>query len=168
MTGSILVIDDDEAILESCQTILEDEGLAVAAASRGEAGLVLLRQKAFDLALIDLRMPGVDGLEVLAQATAIDPDLVSIIFTAYGTIESAVEAVKRGAFNYITKPFTAGQLVAVVAKGLEHRKLLQDNLRMRQELKECCAAHQIIGSSASLRLVLATLEIGRASCRERV
>jgi DNA-binding NtrC family response regulator len=157
MTGSILVIDDDEAILESCQTILEDEGLAVSVASGGDAGLLLLRQKAFDLVLIDLRMPGADGLEVLAQATAIDPDLVSIIFTAYGTIESAVKAVKRGAFNYITKPFTAGQLVAAVARGLEHGKLLQDNLRMRQELKECCPAHHIIGSSASLRLVLATL-----------
>jgi two-component system, NtrC family, response regulator len=145
VTGTILVIDDDDAILQSCQTILEDQGLAVAVASGGEAGLVLLRQKAFDLALIDLRMPGMNGLEALAQATALDPDLVSIIFTAYGTIESAVEAVRKGAFNYITKPFTAGQLVAAVAKGLEHRKLLRDNLRMRQELK-CCPAHQIIGS----------------------
>jgi DNA-binding NtrC family response regulator len=157
VTGTILVIDDDDAILQSCQTILEDQGLAVAVATGGEAGLVLLRQKAFDLALIDLRMPGMNGLEALAQATALDPDLVSIIFTAYGTIESAVEAVRKGAFNYITKPFTAGQLVAAVAKGLEHRKLLRDNLRMRQELKQCCPAHQIIGSSASLRMVLATM-----------
>src|ERR1019366_9882559 len=98
----------------------------------------LLRQRAFDLVLIDVRMPRMGGIEVLEQATAIDPDLVSIIFTAYGTIESAVDAVKKGAFNYLPKPFTSAQLTAAVSKGLEHRNLLRENLRLREELKQCC------------------------------
>ncbi|MFQ5662639.1 MAG: sigma-54-dependent transcriptional regulator [Terriglobia bacterium] len=157
MTGFILVIDDDEAILQSCRTILEDQGHKVEVAPDGSTGLARLRQKSFDLALIDLKMPGLNGLETLEQAGSIDPDLVSIIFTAYGTIESAVEAVKEGAFNYITKPFTAAQLAAAVSKGLEHGRLLRDNVRLRQELKQCCPVHAIIGHSAPLQMVLATL-----------
>ena len=157
MTTRILVIDDDEAILESCRTILQDEGHQVAVASDGRAALVLLRQESFDLALVDLRMPGLHGLDILEQAAVIDPDLVLIMFTAFGTIDSAVEAIRKGALNYITKPFTAAQLVAVVAKGLEHRRLLRDNARLRQELRECCPAHQIVGRSASIETMLATL-----------
>src|SRR6266508_4320254 len=114
MKACILVIDDNEAILESCRTILEDEGHEVEVASRGDAGLKLFRQRSFDLALIDLRMPETSGLEILERAIALDADLVSIIITGYGTIESAVEAVKKGAFNYITKPFTSAQLVTAV------------------------------------------------------
>lgn len=157
MNGHILVIDDDEAILHSCRTILEDQGHQVEVASQGDEGLGLLRRKAFDLVLIDLKMPGKNGLEVLAEATALDPDLVLIIFTAYGTIESAVEAIQRGAFNYVTKPFTAGQLAAVVAKGLEHSRLVRENVLLRQELKQCCPIHQIIGRSPALELALATV-----------
>lgn len=157
MTGHILVIDDDEAILQSCRTILEDQGHEVEVAPGSEAGLTLLRRRAFDLALVDLRMPGMDGLELLAQAAALDPDLVLIIFTAYGTIDSAVEAVKNGAFNYLTKPYTASQLSAAVAKALEHGHLLRENVLLRRELKQCCPVHQIVGRSAGLEMVLATI-----------
>lgn len=155
MRSSILVIDDDEAVLESCRTILEDEGHEVEVASQGVAALELLRRKWFHLALIDLKMPEMNGLELLEQASSIDPDLVQIIITAYGTIESAVEAVKKGAFNYITKPFTADQLMAAVNKGVEYSSLLRENLRLRQEIKDCCPQHQIIGRSASLEKALA-------------
>ncbi len=157
MPGHVLIVDDDEAILQSCRTILEDEGHEVNVAPEGAAGLALLRQKSFDVALIDLKMPGLNGLEVLEQASAIDPDLVSIIFTAYGTIESAVEAVKKGAFNYVTKPFTASQLTAAVAKGLEHARLQRENMWLRQELKQCCPVHQIVARSPQLEAVLATI-----------
>src|SRR6266700_3425938 len=133
MTSHVLVIDDDEAILESCRTILQDEGHHVEIASGGAQGLALLRQKTFELALIDLRMPGLNGLEVVQQAAALDPDLVLIVFTAFGTIESAVEAVRKGAFNYIAKPFTAAQLAAAVTKGLEHSRFTRDNVRLRSE-----------------------------------
>lgn len=154
MTGRILVIDDEEAILQSCRLILEDEGHEVEVAAGGTEALVALREKSFDLALIDLRLPEMDGLEILERAAALDPDLVAIIFTAHGTIESAVEATKRGAFNYLTKPFTAGQLVAAVTKGLEHRRLLSDNVRLRYELKQGSPMYQIVGRSASLEVVL--------------
>jgi DNA-binding NtrC family response regulator len=158
LKGRILVIDDDQAVLQSCRTILEDEGHEVETASGGDAGLALLRKRSSDLALIDLRMAGMNGVEVLEQATAIDPDLIAIISTAYGTIESAVEAVKKGAFNYLTKPFTSSQLTAAVARGLEHRCLLLENVQLRKELKQCCPVHLIVGRSAKLELVLAMVE----------
>lgn len=155
--GCILVIDDDDAILHSCRTILEDEGHEVEIATGGDQGLAMLKQKTFDLALIDLKMPGMNGLEILEQAAALDPDLILMIFTAYATIDSAVEAIKKGAFNYIAKPFTAGQLVAAVSKGLEHNRLIRDNARLRQELKQCCPIHHIVGRSAVLEMMLDTL-----------
>src|SRR5574340_321662 len=125
MSQHILVIDDDEAVLQSCETILEDAGHQVTLASTPEAGLEALRQQSFDLALIDYKLPGMTGLEVLERAAKLDPNLVMIVFTGYGTFESAVEAVKKGAFNYITKPFTSSQLTAEVAKGLEHQRRLR-------------------------------------------
>ena len=157
MNGRVLVIDDDQGVLESCRIILEDEGHEVALASGGKDGLALLKQNAFDLALIDLKMPGLSGLEVLEQATESDPNLVTIIFTAYGTIDSAVEAVKKGAFNYLTKPYTSGQLTAIVAKGLEYSRLARENVRLQQELLQCCSSHQIVGRSPELEMVLVTV-----------
>ncbi len=157
MSQHILVIDDDEAVLQSCETILEDAGHEVQLASTPQVGLEMLRQQSFDLALIDYKLPGMTGLEVLERAAKLAPDLVMIVFTGYGTFESAVEAVKKGAFNYITKPFTASQLIGEVTKGLEHRRRLGGGASDVQTLQQCCALHQIVGHSESLRKVLATV-----------
>ena len=157
MQPRILVIDDDTAVLQSCETILDDAGYEVTLASTPLAGLDLLGKSSFHLALIDLKLPGMSGLEVLERATRLDPDLVPIIFTGYGTIESAVDAVKKGAFNYVTKPFTSAQLTSVVARGLEYRTELHGSAAADQQLQHCCALHQIVGRSEALRQVLATV-----------
>src|SRR5512146_1418314 len=164
MKRRILVIDDDEAILQSCQMILEDEGFEVELAGNGEAGLALLRHSAFDLALLDLKLPGATGLQVLEQARKVDPELTIIIFTAFGTIESAVDAIKMGAFNYISKPFTASQLMAVLNNGLRHRDLVRENAVLHRELKNCCPQDQIIGASQALQSCLA--EVAKVACSE--
>jgi DNA-binding NtrC family response regulator len=157
MKPRILVIDDDEGILQSCETILEDEGFEVKLASSAAAGIAALRQETFDVALVDLRLPGSDGLDVLKQALVIDPELVAVIFTAHGTIETAVEAVKLGAFNYVTKPFTAGQLVAVLSKGVEHRRLLTQNRVLQHQLESCCRFGDIVGQSTRLQTALSAV-----------
>jgi DNA-binding NtrC family response regulator len=155
--GRILVIDDDEGVLESCRAILEDEGLTVKATSQGADGLELLRKQAFDVVLTDLKMPGMDGMEVLEQSLEINPDTVVVIFSAFGTVDSAVEAVKKGAFNYITKPYTSDQLIAAIGKALEHGTLVLDNTRLKNELEQCCLAHDIVGQSPELDMVLTTV-----------
>jgi DNA-binding NtrC family response regulator len=152
-----LVIDDDEAVIASCETILEDAGCEVETVSRPESGLALVRRRQFDLALIDFKLPGMTGFEVLEQASQIDPELVLIMFTGYATLESAVEAVKRGAFNYIAKPFTAAQLVEVVSKGLERSRSMRERSAVRRQLKQCCPLHQIVGTSHALGEVLETV-----------
>jgi DNA-binding NtrC family response regulator len=157
MQPRILVIDDDAAVLQSCETILEDAGYDVALAPTPADGLGLLQKSSFHLALIDLKLPGMSGLEVLERATRIDSDLVPIIFTGYATIESAVDAVKKGAFNYVTKPFTAAQLTSAVARGLQYRTELHGSAAADQQVEHCCALHQIVGRSEALQKVLATV-----------
>jgi two-component system, NtrC family, response regulator HydG len=157
MKPRLLVIDDDEAILQSCQAILEDADYEVHLASRPEAGLAALRRYPFDLALIDFKLPGMSGFEVLQQAADIDPEVVLVMFTAFATLESAVEAVKRGAFNYIAKPFTSRQLLATVAKGLERSRVMRQSLPVQQPLEQCCPLHQIVGHSEIISNVLATV-----------
>ncbi len=157
MSPHVLVLDDDEAVLESCATILEDGGYTVSLAATPQAGLDQLRQHSFDLLLLDYKLPGMNGLEVLERAVSLDPDLVTIMFTGHGTFESAVQAVKKGAFNYISKPFTSAQLLAEVEKGLEHRRRLRGDSVPIHQLELCCPLHQIVGQSEALKRVLATV-----------
>jgi two-component system response regulator HydG len=157
MAKRILVVDDDQAVLQSCRNILTDEGHEVETAADGVAGLALLKDSVFDLALIDLKMPRLGGLETLEAARRIDPLLVAIIFTAYATIETAVEAIKQGAFNYVTKPFRASDLVAVVGKGLEHRAALQRSTRAQAGAQAGTAGEEIIGQSEIVQSTLRML-----------
>ncbi len=133
MPKQILIVDDDPAVLESCAPILADEGHAVETASGGAQAIAALRERPFDLMLIDLRMPGMDGIETLREAKRIDPQVTCVIFTAYGTVQNAVEAMRCGAFNYITKPFTADELILCASRALEHSDLQTENRRLRSE-----------------------------------
>ncbi len=153
--GSILVVDDDRAVLQSCENILTDEGHEVQTAGHGMAALDLLKRTCFDLALVDLKMPGMNGLEMLEAARRIKPDLVVIIFTAYATIETAVEAIKLGAFNYVTKPFTALELVATVEKGLMRADLARQSVRRREE--SAAGPDNIVWQSSVMEATLNTL-----------
>jgi DNA-binding NtrC family response regulator len=157
MPQRVLVIDDDEAVLQSCETILEDAGYELSLAATPQAGLDLIRQNSFDLILLDYKLPGMNGLEALDRACKLDPDAVIIMFTGYGTFESAVQAVKRGAFNYMSKPFTSAQLLAEVEKGLEHRRRLRGDVPEAHRLEQCCPLHEIVGRSEALHKVLATV-----------
>src|SRR5512142_444047 len=157
MSQHVLVIDDDEAVLQSCETILEDAGYRVSLAASPQTALESIRATSFDLVLLDFKLPEMNGLEVLERACQIDSDLVVIMCTGHGTFESAVQAVKKGAFNYISKPFTSSQLLAEIEKGLEHRRRLQGNTPALQRLAQCCPLHQIVGNSEALQKALATV-----------
>jgi len=157
MPKRILVVDDDRAVLQSCENILADEGHEVETAANGLAGLELLKHRAFDLALVDLKMPGMNGLEMLEAARRLKPDLVVIIFTGYATIETAVEAIKLGAFNYVTKPFTASELVATVAKGLMRGDLVRQSVRQREAAAGASPCERMIWRSPVMEATINTL-----------
>jgi len=117
--GKILVIDDEDIVLISCQRILTPKGYDVEISKSGVEGLKLLKDKAFDLALVDIKMPDMDGMEVLVQIKRKWPDTQVIIITGYSTLAAAISAIKLGAYDYIEKPFTPDGLISAVKKAID-------------------------------------------------
>jgi PAS domain S-box-containing protein len=133
--ANILVIDDELIMREGCSRILSKDGLMVITAENGKQGLEEIQSKAdqIDVILLDLMMPGMSGMEVLDQVRTIDPTLLVIVITGYATVESAVEAMKKGAYDFIPKPFTPDQLRIVVRRALEKRTLQKEAEFLRKE-----------------------------------
>jgi DNA-binding NtrC family response regulator len=150
----ILIIDDEAEMLDNCRRILERTGYNCLLLQESKNFTRVLEEELPDLILTDLRMPQKDGMSVLKEAKAIDPDIVVILFTAYGTIKSALEACKLGAFDYIQKPFSAEQLRIAVNRGIKQKRLSDENKYLRSQLKEAYGFSRIIGKSASLQEVL--------------
>jgi two-component system phosphate regulon sensor histidine kinase PhoR len=122
----ILVIDDEPRIRDACMLVLSDKGFDVAAAPDGEQGLQMIKEKHYDIVLVDLMMPTISGFDVLSEVRSHHPDTVVIVITGYATLEHSIEAMKKGAFDFIPKPFTPDQLRAVVDKSLRYTSALQD------------------------------------------
>ncbi len=152
--GSLLVIDDEPEIRESLEALLGSEGFAVELASAGQAGLRRLEKKPFDLVLLDVALPDQSGLEVLQQIRAANPTLPVVMITAYGSVESAVEAMRLGASNYITKPWDNEQLLAEVRGLVQQRQLTEENRALKQTLKQRYSFSHIIGKSDSMLKIL--------------
>ncbi len=155
--GSILVIDDDPVVRDSCVRLLEPEGYRVETAGRGTAGLELLETMSFDLVLTDLRMPDMDGLQVLRAVRERYGDVEVMIFTGHGTVATAVDAMRMGAFDYIEKPFVPDELVLAVGRAVERRHLSRENRMLRQELHGRYRLDNIVGGSAPMQAVFRLL-----------
>jgi len=130
--SSILIVDDEEGLQASLVTAFTMEGYRAAGAGSGEAALKLLNQDAFDILLTDLVMPGMDGIALMEQAIRRSPDLVVILMTGGATVESAVRALKGGAYDYILKPFTLGEIFHVADRSLEQLRLRRENLHLEE------------------------------------
>ncbi|MDP3427562.1 MAG: response regulator, partial [Humidesulfovibrio sp.] len=147
--GRILVVDDESGIRFSLKGILEDEGFAVAEAETGEAGLALLDSgEAFDLVFLDIWLPGLDGLEVLSRLREDRPELPVVMISGHGTIETAVGAIKLGAFDFIEKPLSLEKVLLAANKALEFSRLKQENLALRHSLGE--AEVRLTGASPAM------------------
>ncbi|MGH7343567.1 MAG: sigma-54-dependent transcriptional regulator, partial [Candidatus Rokuibacteriota bacterium] len=143
----VLVVDDDQVARELLAETLGREGYQVRVAGGGEEALRLAGAEPFDVALVDLRMPDLDGLGVLKQLAMIQPDLPVVILTAFATIETAIEAVNAGAFDYLSKPFRMEEIKIVVRRTLDARRLARENLQYRQELKARYGFEGLVGQS---------------------
>lgn len=122
--GRILVIDDEDIVRTSCSRALVPEGYEVKAAKNGLEGLKMISEEKFDLVLTDLKMPDMDGIEVLRRIKEGWPEVEVIIITGYQTVDTAVKSIKLGAFDYIEKPFTPDALVAAVAKAMDRKRAM--------------------------------------------
>ena len=150
----ILIIDDEAEMLDNCGRILKRSGYDCSLLQESENITRVLKEDLPDLILTDLRMPKKDGMHVLKEAKTIDPDIIVLLFTAYGTIKSALEACKLGAFDYIQKPFSAEQLRIAVNRGIKQKRLSDENKYLRSQLKKAYGFSKIIGKSTSLQEVL--------------
>jgi two-component system response regulator GlrR len=149
----ILVVDDDVSILKVLQMRLESEQYAVVAAAEIREAKERITEGGFDIALLDLKLDGGTGIELMKSLREVDPDLPVIILTAYGTIESAVEAMKEGAYSYLTKPFDYRELLIQIRNGIEKAKLSREVKRLRSMLKADFEGQSIIGQSESMKRV---------------
>ncbi len=131
----ILVIDDEESMRDSCSLILTKGGFQAETAENGAIGLEKVKEVKPDLILVDLKMPGISGMEVLEKVREIDPNIISVVITGYATVDSAVEAMKKGAYDFLPKPFTPEELRLIIRRGLERRKLILETETLRREKK---------------------------------
>ncbi len=154
MPGTILVVDDDASLRRVTQVQLQQAGYRVEAAPSGQQALDVLESRTVDLVLTDLKMPGMSGIELLRAVHERQPDTMVVLMTAYGTIETAVEAVKAGAYDYITKPVNQEELLLLLGRALGHRALLQEVHQLRSSLDAKFGFESIIGRSPLLMNVL--------------
>ena len=152
--AAILVVDDDESLRRVTQVQLQQAGFSVEAASSGKQALEILEDKPVDLVLTDMKMPGMTGLELLRAIQQGQPETLVILMTAYGRIETAVEAVKAGAYDYITKPVNQDELLILLDRALGHRALREEVRQLRTSLDEKFGFEAIIGRSSTLMNVL--------------
>jgi DNA-binding NtrC family response regulator len=157
MPGRVLVVDDETNIREALAKILERAGHRVSVAESGDAALSLLHDGVFDVIVTDLKMLGAGGIDVLRGAKQHQPDTEVIIVTAFGTIESAVEAMKLGAYDYLTKPIDPPRLLHLVTKALEHKALREEVQQLREQASVQSAFERIVGRSLAMRRVYETV-----------
>lgn len=148
---SILVVDDKDTVRQMLSKTLQSEGYEVEMAEDGSTAVEKAKEKQYDLVLTDLKLPKKDGLEVLSALKDLDPEMAVIVMTAYGTIESAVQAMKMGAFDFLTKPFDTDHLNMLIKRALETRRILAENILLREELAQSLGFTEIVGRCEKMK-----------------
>ncbi len=154
----ILVVDDEKSMCEFLEIMLKKEGYDVTSTTSGKKALELLDNNLYSMVFTDVKMPGVDGFEVLRKTKEASPDTVVLMITAYGSPEGAVTAIKEGAYDYITKPFRVEEVKLTIKKSLERNDLIKENIRLRQEVEERYKFWNLIGKSPKMQRVYELVE----------
>jgi len=155
---NILVIDDNPSIIKLMAKILTANDYEVSTALGGELGIKKLDKNDYDLVFTDLMMPGIDGMEVLEHVISKSPKTMCIILTAHGTIKSSVDAIKKGAFDYITKPVSPSELLVVVEKAIKFKNLEEENIRLKKELRGKYDYSNFVGTSKAIKKIYDLIE----------
>jgi len=155
----ILVVDDELSVRDSLYNWFREEGYTVDVAASAKECLTKLAEQEWDIFLVDIKMPGIDGLELQRRIKKINPESTIIIMTAYASVESAVEALKQGAYDYITKPFNPDDLSHLVRNAAERKQLVAETSQLRKTLEEVSSVQEIVGQSPAMRKVLELVNI---------
>ena len=154
---TVLVVEDDPEMLALVCEHLESEGYTAVGMGRGAEAITRVRAEGFDVVLTDLRMPDVDGMEVLRAAREAQRDVPVILVTAFGSIETAIQAIRQGAYDYVTKPFALEEISLLVGKALEDRRLREENRRLREEVAGRYRLHNLLGASPGMQAIFALI-----------
>ncbi|MCE5335993.1 MAG: sigma-54 dependent transcriptional regulator [Desulfobacteraceae bacterium] len=155
---TVLIVDDERNYLLVLEALLSDEGYQVITASGAEHGLELMQEHDLDVVITDMKMPGLDGMEFMDRIRLSEPDLPIIMMTAYGSVEKAVEAMRKGAFDYILKPFKNEELKLTIRKAIDHYHLIRQNRQFARELQDRYHFGNIIGKSAQMQRIFQLIE----------
>ncbi len=155
----ILVVDDEVAIRESLKDWLLEDGYEVGLADSGENAVAMAKEKAWDVVLLDLKMPGMDGLATLKHLIKINPETEILMMTAYATVDTAIKAMKEGAFDYLVKPFDPDEIEILIKKIVAHRELVLENLLLRRQLAKKNEFDEIIGKSAVMQKIFELISL---------
>jgi DNA-binding NtrC family response regulator len=156
---NILIIDDEEVLQDILTVLIRKEGHTPITAGTGEEGLAVLEREEIDLILLDLMLPGMHGMEVLRQVRQRNTEVVVVVITAFSSIESAIEAMREGAFHYIPKPFKNEEVLLTIRKGLEQRRLTSENRSLREQLRQRFAFDNILGKSKPMQQVYELIQL---------
>lgn len=158
-TGKILIVDDELVVRDSLGKWFTEEGYTVHAVGSAHEALNSFQPGAWDVALIDIKMPGMDGIELQNRLHQADPDLIVIVMTGYASVETAVQALKQGAYDYITKPFDPDELVHSIGNAIEHRRAQREVVRLREHLQEAFPQTELIGQSPAMKRIYELVEM---------
>jgi DNA-binding NtrC family response regulator len=156
--ASILIVDDEFSIRDSLYNWFRKDGYEVTAAENAGEALQAMQERRYDVALLDIKMPGMDGMELQERIHRIDPQVAVIMITAFASVDTAVRALKQGAFDYVTKPVDPDELSHLVCRALEHGRLRQENAQLRETIDEVVAGDRIVGESPPMRKVVELVE----------
>ncbi|MCC6676918.1 MAG: sigma-54-dependent Fis family transcriptional regulator [Phycisphaerales bacterium] len=151
---SVLIVDDEFSVRDSLSRWLRKDGFDATPAESGETALAAAKTRHFDAAVVDIKMPGMDGLDLQAALRGIDPDLAVIIITAYASVDSAVRALKDGAFDYVTKPVDPAELSHLLQRAVEKRRLSEENSQLRRTIDDLVSVDMMVGQSPAIRKVM--------------
>ena len=156
--GKLLIVDDELSVRDSLGKWFREEGYEVATTENANDALTRLAEQRWDAALVDIKMHGTDGIELQRRMHEVDPELIVIIMTGYASVETAVAALKNGAYDYVTKPLDPDEIAHLVKKALEHKRTAQENVLLRETVAEVARPGELIGQSAAMRKVLDAIE----------
>jgi DNA-binding NtrC family response regulator len=156
--GSLLIVDDELSVRDSLGKWFREEGYEVATAESASEALTRMAESRWDLALVDIKMHGTDGIELQRRLREIDPELIVIIMTGYASVETAVAALKNGAYDYVTKPLDPDEIAHLVKNAVSHKRTQQENIRLKEAVAEVARPGELVGSSAAMRKVIEDIE----------
>ena len=157
-SAGILIVDDEFSVRDSLFRWLRKDGFEVTAVASADEALKAIQDRRYEIVLLDIKMPGMDGLELQEHVHRIDPQAAVIMITAFASVDTAVRALRQGAFDYVTKPINPDELSLLVLRALEQRRLREENVQLRETLDEVAAAERIVGDSPPMRKVMELVE----------